>query len=44
MGDRGVVRPDDIVEVHSGVIEAVRDESYDGDEPSGGAGSTLRHL
>ena len=43
MGDGVVVRSDGIVEVHSDVIEAVRDESHDGDEPSGGAGSALRH-
>ena len=36
MSDGGVVRSDGIVEVHSDVIEAVCDESYDGNEPSGG--------
>ena len=43
MSGGGVVRSDGIVEVHSYVIETVCDESHDGDEPSGGAGSALRH-
>ena len=43
MSDGGVVRSDSIVEVHSDVIEAARDELHDGDEPGGGAGSALRH-
>ena len=43
MSGGGVVRSDGIVEVHSDVIEVVRAESHDGNEPSGGAGSALRH-
>ena len=43
MSDGGVVRSDGIVEVRSDVIEAVCDESHDGDEPSGVAGIALRH-
>ena len=41
--DGGVVRFDSIIEVHSDIIEAARDELHGGDEPGGGAGSTLRH-
>ena len=43
MSDGGVVRSDSIIEVHSDVIEAVGDESHDGDEPGGGTRSALRH-
>ena len=43
MSDRGIVQSDCIIEVHSDIIEAARDESHDGDEPGGGAGSALRH-
>ena len=43
MSDGGVVRSDSIVKVHSDVVEAIRNELYDGDKPGGGAGSALRH-
>ena len=43
MSDRGVVRSHCVIEVHSDVVEAARDESHDGDEPGGGAGGALRH-
>ena len=43
MGGGGVVRSDGVVEVHSYVIEAICDESHDGDEPRGGAASALGH-
>ena len=43
MSGGGVVRSDGIIEVHSYVIDAVCDESHDGDEPGGGADSALRH-
>ena len=43
MSGGGVVPSDGIVEVHSYVIEAVCDESHEGDEPSGGTGSALKH-
>ena len=43
MSDRRIVQSDCIIEVHSDVIEAARDESHGGDEPGGGASGVLRH-
>ena len=43
MSNGGVVRSDSIVEVYSDVVEAIRNETQDGNEPVGGAGSTFRH-
>lgn len=36
-------RIDCIIEIRSDVVEASRDEAYDGDKPSRGAGGALRH-
>ena len=43
MSNGRVIRSGCIIEVHSGVIEATRDDSYDGDKPGEGAGSASRH-
>ena len=38
-----VVRADCIIKIHVDIIKAGRNESYDRNEPGGGAGGTLGH-
>ena len=43
MNDRGGVRSNGVIEVHSNVIEVACHKSHDGDESGGGTGGALRH-